>query len=203
MDRRRHRHVEAGSHRDTDAEAEPEIVMFLLGPEGTIVDPESHDVLRRTLTEVRRAWNAALEAERGELIVRDRLGPRPVQGTGRPAKAGYRDEIMVTARSRPERAVEAAVRSTQFPPPVGRLEVERSSITSRHYELAWDARIALWPWQHRRVQLRLYASPSLNVTVLALSPVKARAAARRRFLRVGNRVMNEVSHRLDDLVAQK
>ena len=63
-----------------------------------------------------------------------------------------------------------------------------------------DARIALWPWQQRRVRLRLYASPSLNVTVLALSPTKARSAARRRFLRVGNRVMNELRDRLDAAV---
>ncbi len=194
MDRRRHRRAD---------EAEPEIVMFLLGPDGAIVDPESDVSAHRSLADVRRAWLAALEAERGSHSVRDPLGPRQVQGMGRPARAGYRDEIVVTAGARPERAVEAAVRSPQFPPPIRRLDVDGASITSRRYELAWDARIALWPWQHRRVQLRLFASPSLNVTVLALSPVKARLVARRRFVRVGNRVMNEVSHRLDDIVAHR
>ena len=100
----------------------------------------------------------------------------------------------------PERAVSVAILPALFSPPVSRLDVDESSITSRRYELDWDARIALWPWQQRRVRLRLYASPSLNVTVLALSPTKARPAARRRFLRVGNRVMNELRDRLDAAV---
>ena len=115
-------------------------------------------------------------------VPRNRLGPRPVQGTGRPAKSGYLDEIVVTTRSSPERAVWVAILPALFSPPVSRLVVDESSITSRRYELDWDARIALWPWQQRRVRLRLYASPSLNVTVLALSPTKPRPAARRRFL---------------------
>ena len=197
----RHR-AESASPHDADTEAAPEIVMFFLGPDGEFLHEDPHAAPRRTLADVRRAWRAALESEAThDPFARNRLGPRPVQGTGRPAKTGYRDEIIVTARSSPERAVAAAVRPGLFSPPVNRLAVEESSITSRRYELAWDARIALWPWQRRRVRLRLYASPSLNVTVLALAPAKPRAAARNRFLRVGNRVMNELRDRLDAVVA--
>jgi hypothetical protein len=201
-------HAESLSPHDADSfdgagtEASPEIVMFFLGPDGEFLDEDPHAVPRHTLADVRRAWHAALESEAAhDPFARNRLGPRPVQGTGRPAKTGYRDEIVVTARSGPERAVAVAVRPGLFSPPVSRLIVDESSITSRRYELAWDARIALWPWQRRPVRLRLYASPSLNVTVLSLSPPKAKAAARRRFLRVGNRVMNELRDRLDIMVA--
>jgi hypothetical protein len=197
----RHR-VESASSHEADTEAAPEIVMFFLGPDGEFLDGNPQAAPRRTLADVRRAWHAKLETEAAhDPFARNRLGPRPVQGTGRPAKTGYRDEIVVTARSSPERAVAVAVRSGLFSPPVSRLAVEQSSLTSRRYELAWDARITLWPWQRRPVRLRLYASPSLNVTVLSLSPPKARAAARRRFLRVGNRVMNELRDRLDAMVA--
>jgi hypothetical protein len=200
MVRRSHHHGSASLH-EADTEAAPEIVMFFLGPDGEFLDEDPHAAPRHTLADVRRAWRAALESEAAhDPFARNRLGPRPVQGIGRPGKSGYRDEIVVTARSSPERAVAVAVRPGLFSPPLNRLAVEESSITSRRYELAWDGRIALWPWQHRRVRLRLYASPSLNVTVLALSPPKARAAARRRFLRVGNRVMNELRDRLDAAV---
>ena len=101
--------------------------------------------------------------------------------------------LVVDDEATVRQALERALRLEGF-------AVETASITSRRYELAWDARIALWPWEHRRVRLRLYASPSLNVTVLALSPTKSRAAARRRFLHVGNRVMNELRDRLDAMV---
>ncbi len=152
---------------------------------------------RRTLAEVGRAWRAALESEPDDPHGRHRHGPRPVQGTGRPGRPGFRDEIVVTARSSPERAVVTAVRSNLFSPPIERLTVDETSVASRRYELTWEARLAVWPWQRRRVRLRLYASPSLNVTVLALSPVKLRGTARRHFLTVGNRVMNELRDRLD------
>ena len=201
MVRGSHHHVESGSPHDADTEAAPEIVMFFLGPDGESLDQDPHAAPHRTLADVRRAWHTALESEAAhDPWARNRLGPRPVQGIGRPGKAGFLDEILVTARSGPERAVAVAVGPGLFSPPVKRFAVEAASITSRRYELAWDARIALWPWEHRRVRLRLYASPSLNVTVLALSPTKSRAAARRRFLQVGNRVMNELRDRLDAMV---
>jgi len=206
MGHRRQHQDEAGPLHDarlleSGTEAPPEIVMFFLGPDGEFLHEDPHAAPRRTIADVRRAWHTALETEAAhDPFARNRLGPRPVQGTGRPAKSGYLDEIVVTARSSPERAVSVAILPALFSPPVSRLDVDESSITSRRYELDWDARIALWPWQQRRVRLRLYASPSLNVTVLALSPTKARAAARRRFLRVGNRVMNELRDRLDAAV---
>ncbi len=175
--------------------------MFFLGPDGEFLADDPHAAPRHTLADVRRAWHAALESEAAhDPFARNRLGPRPVQGTGRPSRSGFLDEIVVTASASPERAVTTAVLPVLFSPPVSRLLVDESSITSRRYELAWDARLALWPWQHRPVRLRLYASPSLNVTVLALSPAKARPAARRRFLRVGNRVMNELRDRVDAAV---
>ena len=105
----RHR-AESASPHDADTEAAPEIVMFFLGPDGEFLDEDPHAAPRRTLADVRRAWRAALESEAThDPFARNRLGPRPVQGTGRPAKTGYRDEIIVTARSSPERAVAAAV----------------------------------------------------------------------------------------------
>lgn len=173
--------------------------MFFLGPQGEFVEDDPNAPPRRTLADVRRAWRAALEVERRQdPYGRNRLAPRPVQGTGRPARPGYRDEILVTSRSSPDLAVTEAVHGDLFDPPIDRLAVDGSSMRSRRYELSWDAVLRVRPWQQRRVQLRLYASPSLNVTALALSPQRPRRAARSSFLRVGNEVMNAVRDRLDE-----
>ena len=200
MDRSTDRHVDAARQSD-DVEADPDIVMFFLGPDGALLDDAGDAPARRTLADVRRAWRAALESESPDPTGRNRLEPRPVQGSGRPSAHGHRDEIVMTAHARPDLAVAAAVRDGFFTPAFDRLQVDASSVRSRRYELAWDARIAVWAWQRRPVRLRLYASPSHNVTVLALSPVKTRRSARRRFLRIGNRVLAAVRDRLDAVAA--
>ena len=177
--------------------------MFFLGPDGEFIDHEVPDTPHRTLADIGRAWRTALEAEARADPAFRRLGPRFVQGTGRPTRAGYRDEIIVTAAARPASAVAVAVGSPWLSPPTAGLAIDESSLTSRRYELTWDALMTLRPWHRRRVRLRLYASPSLNVTVLALTPVASRQAARRRFLRVGNRAMNDLRDRLDRAVAAR
>mgnify|MGYP001821907516 CR=1 FL=1 len=185
--------------RDDRAEATPDVVMFFLGPQGEFVEDDPNAPTRRTLADVRRAWRAALEVERRQdPYGRNRLAPRPVQGTGRPVRPGYRDEILVTSRSSPDLAVAEAVHGDLFVPPIDRLDVDVASMRSRRYELSWNAVLRVSPWQQRRVQLRLYASPSLNVTALDLSPHRPRRTARASFLRVGNDVMNAVRDRLDD-----
>ena len=122
MVRGSHHHVESGSPHDADTEAAPEIVMFFLGPDGEFLDQDPNAAPHRTLADVRRAWHTALESEAAhDPWARNRLGPRPVQGIGRPGKAGFLDEILVTARSGPERAVAVAVGPGLFSPPVKRV----------------------------------------------------------------------------------
>lgn len=178
--------------------------MFFLGPQGEFVEDDPSMPPRRTLADVRRAWRAALEVERRQdPFGRNRLAPRPVQGSGRPAKPGYRDEILVTSRRSPDLAVAEAVHGGLFDPSVDRLDVDMSSLRSRRYELSWDATLRVRPWQQRRVQVRLYASPSLNVTALAMSPQRPRRVARSSFLRVGNSVMNSLRDRLDERLGSR
>jgi len=188
--------------RDERAEATPEIVMFFLGPQGEFVDDDPNAPPRRTLADIRRVWRTAVEVERRQdPFGRNRAAPRPVQGTGRPAKPGYRDEILVTSRRSPDLAVAEAVRGDFFDPPLDRLDVDVTSLRSRRYELSWNATLRVRPWQRRPVQVRFYASPSLNVTALAMSPQRPRRAARSSFLRVGNTVMTALRDRLDERLA--
>jgi hypothetical protein len=199
MSRLRHHRVDAAS---SDAEAPEDFVMFFLGPDGEFLEHEAAAAPHRTVAEIGRAWRALLESDPRAHAHSRRLDPRLVQGTGRPTRGGYRDEIVVTACASPESAVAVAVGSTLFSPPIRRLAVDESSLTSRRYELGWDALVTLRPWHRRRVRVRLYASPSLNVTVLAMSPVTSRPSATRRFLAVGNQTMNDLRDRLDEIVAR-
>ncbi len=182
-----------------DPVAPPEIVMFFLGPDGAPVEPHAPPA-PRTLGEIYRSWRAALDDERehGEFH-RRRPPDRKVQGIGRPGRTGYRDEIVVTLRADPMQAVTEAVRGDLFDPPIARLEVDPESLESSRYELCWRATIRTGT-RRRAAKVRLYASPSLNVSVLSLLPARPRAIARTGFLRVGLRVMNQLRDRIDERV---
>jgi len=185
---------------DADRDALPEIVMFFLGPDGELLDDDA-DNSSPTVGDIVRAWRVTLEAERQHSgYHRNRPDSRQVQGTGRPGRPGFRDEILVTLRSNPVLAVSEAVRGGLFSPPIDRLTVDDASLEVGRYELSWQAVLRVFPWQKRRVKVRLYASPSLNVSVLSLVPPQQRSAARSGFLRVGSKVMNQLRDRLDERV---
>ena len=160
MVRGTHHHVESGSPHDADTEAAPEIVMFFLGPDGEFLDQDPNAAPHRTLADVRRAWHTALESEAAhDPWARNRLGPRPVQGIGRPGKAGFLDEILVTARSGPERAVAVAVGPGLFSPPVvGALSVSVKRTQGAPATGTLGAKLAL----------TVVAAPSLTVQVVAV-----------------------------------
>ncbi|MGI9643705.1 MAG: hypothetical protein ACR2O6_00165 [Ilumatobacteraceae bacterium] len=182
-----------------DSVAPPEIVMFFLGPDGEPVEPEAPGS-QRTLSEIYRSWRASLDDERehGEFH-RRRPPDRKVQGIGRPGRTGYRDEIVVTLRADPMQAVTEAVGGDLFDPPITRLEIDPGSLQSSRYELSWRATIRVGT-RRRAARVRLYASPSLNVSVLSLLPARPRSIARTGFLRVGLRVMNQLRDRIDERV---
>lgn len=185
------------------AEVDTDIVMFLLGPDGELLDGDPPDRSGWTMADVVRAFNESRQTELAQdPLGRNRRGPRSVQGTGRPAKAGYRDEIMVTLRSSPADAIAEAVRGDFFDPSIPRLQVDRTSLNSSRYEMSWAAKLRGWGWQAREVRIRLYPSPSLNVTALAMTPYRPRRVARNSFLRSGKRVMSELRDRLDDEVVR-
>jgi hypothetical protein len=77
------------------------------------------------------------------------------------------------------------------------LQVDRDSLAARHNELRWDARLRTMPWRRRAAHLRVYGSPSANVTVLTLSPLRPRKVATRAFLRRGMRAMTALRDQLD------
>jgi hypothetical protein len=185
---------------EEEDDALPEIVMFFLGPDGELLDDETTSQ-PRTVGDVVRSWKTTLEAERQQPgYRRNRPDSRQVQGTGRPGRPGFRDEILVTLRSNPVLAVTEAVGCDLFVPPIARLTVDGTSLEVDRYELSWQAVLRVFPWQKRSVRLRLYASPSLNVSVLSLIPPQQRSAAKSSFLRVGLKAMTQLRDQLDERV---
>jgi hypothetical protein len=183
---------------EEEPDALPEIVMFFLGPDGELLDNETQTE-SRSISDVVKAWKHALEVEsQQDGSYRNRDLTRQVQGTGRPGRPGFRDEILVTLRTGPVSAVAEALRADLFHPPIGRLHIDESTREVGRYELSWQAVLRVSPWQKRQVKLRLYASPSLNVSVLSLLPPQQRSSARRGFLRIGLRAMNELKDRIDE-----
>jgi hypothetical protein len=183
---------------EEEPDALPEIVMFFLGPDGELLDTEAHTE-PRSISDVVRAWKYALDVEsQQEGSYRNRDLARQVQGTDRPGRPGFRDEILLTLRTGPVSAVTEALRPDVFSPPINRLQIEESTLNVGRYELSWQSVLRVSPWQKRQVKLRLYASPSLNVSVLSLRPPQQRSSAHRTFLRIGLRTMNELKDRIDE-----
>jgi hypothetical protein len=112
-------------------------------------------------------------------------------------RAGYPEEIQLTLRSRPREAKQAAAGMTELDSTVRRLRVDASTMRATDRELSWDVVLRAPLWRRRRATLRLFASPSSNVSVLTLVPTKPHRVARKHFIRAGVRALAAVCERID------
>lgn len=126
----------------------------------------------------------------------------PRKGTGtwpngeRAVRLGNAEEILITLPSNPFPAMEIARSGGIFEPPVRQLRVDSSSRHDGDFEVSWNGALRA-PLRWRKVRIRLYASPSLNVTVMTIVPDKARKISSRSFVRVGLRAAREVASRVE------
>ena len=115
----------------------------------------------------------------------------PRQGTGtwpngeRAVRLGHAEEILITLSSKPFEAMDVARLGDVFDPPIRRLRVDLDSRRDGDFEVSWTAALQTAPFRWRVASLRVYASPSLNVTVITIVPNKARKVSSRLFVRVG------------------
>lgn len=171
------------------------------------------------------AEHAAVEAERvraarrrslielfgdpvGSLVVDDpRLrhrrrgeGSRSGGGIDQARTAGCREEIQVAVLAHPVIAAEL-IADLALLDEVQHVTIDESSRESIRKQITWQASVRTAPWSTRRARLRLYGSPSSNVTVLTLTPIRSRRRGARRFLRVGLDSMFTLRTRVEDALA--
>jgi hypothetical protein len=121
----------------------------------------------------------------------------PRQGTGtwpngeRAVRLGHAEEILITLASKPFEAMDVARLGGVFDPPIRGLRVDLDSRRDGDFEVSWNAALHTAPLRWRAASLRLYASPSLNVTVITIVPNKARKVSSRLFVHFGLRAARQ------------
>jgi hypothetical protein len=127
----------------------------------------------------------------------------PRQGTGtwpngeRAVRLGNTEEILITLPTNPFEAMDVARSGRPFTPVIPGLRVALDSRRDGDFEVSWNGGLRA-PIRWRKVNLRLYASPSLNVTVMTIVPDKARKISSRSFVRVGLRVARRLGCQIED-----
>lgn len=126
----------------------------------------------------------------------------PRSGTGtwpngeRAVRLGNAEEILITLAANPFASMDAARHGADPTGPIRGLRVEPDSRRDGEFEVSWKASLRA-PVRRRAVSLRLYASPSLNVTVMTIVPEKARKISSRSFVRVGLRVARDFAQQIE------
>lgn len=110
--------------------------------------------------------------------------------------AGCREEIQVTMLVHPSVATELICGEGVLATAT-RLDVDAGSERRGANQLTWDVRLRTRPWSSRRSRLRLYGSPSSNVTVMTLTPERSRRRGARRFVSVGLATMTRMSETVE------
>lgn len=127
-------------------------------------------------------------------------GMRVGQTLDVPRRTGFHEEILVTLHADPIDSIQTALGSAALQSAAPRLQVDLGTLLARRNELRWTARLRTAPWHRRSAHLRIYGSPSANVTVLTLSPLRPHRVATRSFLRAGMRAMTVLRDHLDSEV---
>jgi len=162
--------------------AEIEIPMFVLSVE--VPEAESEDP---TDPAVDRA--ASVDPA---LIARQATWPNGQ----RAVRLGNAEEILITLASNPFAAMDVARTDVAFTPAIPGLRVDLGSRRDGDFEVSWEAALRA-PVRWRKVSLRLYASPSLNVTVMTIVPDKARTISSRWFVRLGLRAARQLASQIE------
>ena len=133
----------------------------------------------------------------------------PRQGTGtwpngeRAVRLGHAEEILITLPSKPFEAMDVARLGGVFDPPIRGLRVDLDTRRDGDFEVSWNASLHIAPLRWRAASLRLYASPSLNVTVITIVPNKARKVSSRLFVRFGLRSARQFGAAIERQLAMR
>lgn len=117
----------------------------------------------------------------------------------RAVRTGSCEEVLVTVAGARLAAIGDIDPNLLFDPAIKRLTVDQASLRRSRHELAWDVHLRTVPGRQRRASMRIYTSPSGNVTVLTLVPRITSKMFPTAFIRPGLRALRKVGARLERL----
>lgn len=174
----------------------PELEVFAVDDEGRLHGHE--DQLPTALDIIRMVRDAARElhdqarSERARTAA-NRPGPSMLQSD----RKGAGDDIIHAVRADPAVAISAMLAGGPLRPPIGGLRVAPASLVADHRGLTWLAWVRpRGSARRRRVRLRVYPSPSTNVTFIELIPDRPRRRRSAAFIRTGARIAESLGNRL-------
>jgi len=121
-----------------------------------------------------------------------RLGPTPEMSR----RSGTKEEIVTPLAIRPDAAIEAISRGQLFEPPLDNLTIVPETLEARGLSCSWHVTVRTNTFRTRRATLRIGPSPSGNLTVLQLVPLRARRFRATAFVGVGVPVIASLGQRL-------
>ena len=129
---------------------------------------------------------------------RARPGLRPGGYEDRPERHGGREDVVAPVPVLPGVASRALHDGDVLRRPLPGLEIDLDSVAIDARGSAWDATVRCGPLgrRRRRATLRAYPSPSANLTVLELIPVRPRLLPTRAFIRAGVPAIATLGNRL-------
>ncbi len=121
-----------------------------------------------------------------------RLGSTPEP----PSRSGTKEEVVAPVALRPCAAINALTDGQLFEPPLDNLTIAPETLESRGFSCSWRATVRTSTFRTRRATLRIGPSPSGNLTVLQLVPLRARRFRTSAFVEVGVSVIESLGQRL-------
>ncbi len=185
-----------GRWRNTDSDQES-IEVILLNPDGTPLDrpqptgdgsADAADLSGIIADGIRRLGRTTATP-----------GHRAGGTSGRVTRQGCDEEVVTPVLVSPELAAAAMAGRDFWSQSATGLSVDPTSLQIDRAGLHWRARLRTGPLCRRAANLRVYSSPSRNVTVLELVPEARRLIQTRAFVRRGVPAIGELAARLDRL----
>jgi hypothetical protein len=173
----------------------PTIEMFAIGPDGEPIGPEPTP--EAVAVDVWEQMEPVAEPSHEPRHFRAKAGSRLGTTGGRVARRRSPEDVVQPSSIRPHAAERAILDGSLFTEPLPRLDVDQRSLVINHFGATWKTTLRTGFLRRRHARLRIYPSPSQNLTVLALIPTRRRRSHGERFVRNGVSAIQTLSRRLE------
>ncbi len=171
----------------------PEVEVFVPGPDGEPLEVAEAAGAQEVLRELGTSLTQGLH-QLGELHAAQ--GTRLGSSVDRATRDGSREDVMTPLLLDPSRAFAAIGHGTMFDPPLPLVDIDSASLEVDSRGVSWRAVVRTGRYRRRPATLRLYSSPSANLTVVELVPDKPRWIWTWSFVRAGVAAVDELADRL-------